>query len=292
MSWREIPETQSVSIDAEGRRQGMRVYRVWNYAKTAILNDPASILNEQGFGLPGVGTTWEGMRLDRYDVRPLGKVFDVTGLHSSDRRFAGSPPVDPAHEEFRSRSGSYRTELIEIPWAQYQETKLAVPGPAGQPPTLVDVNGFAFASQMVKHTFQEIIYRVTLAGEDAVQAFQAIEDQHDKLHKINGRWYLFQGGDYNEVAPGKWEFQYQWMRDPGTPQVAPLDSSHVVNVYPPKNKVWPVGSGIEWARPPFYELVISPAESGDPTDPPVFEALLHHDDTDPLGWSTLPGFSP
>lgn len=293
MSWVETLPTQQVTKDVDDKRRGIRTYRVWDYARTQILADPTAILNDTGQGLPGYNSPWEGMTLDTYQVTPAGNIYDVAGLYSNDRRFrlpAGPPRLH------RSFTGSFATENVPIPFAKWSTTKVVTLVQNGTPLTQ-DVHGWVFDEQGVEHKFERIGQQVYLDAATVDLALEAIANQANKVHFIRGRYYLFEPGDYAEETDGKWRMQYNWTRDPGTPEILAIGSDvgpppSSVPVFPVGNIEWPRGSGRFYSRPPFMKLVIVPNRSGNPEDLPEFWAMKSKDDSDLLGWSTLPGFTP
>jgi len=288
LSWVELLDsTQNVQCDAEGRRRGSRVFRVWNYARTQIMADPTSILNDEGVGLPAYNSEWEGMRLDAYQTAANGSVYDVTALYSNDRRFVMPSPVDRMAPGYGAWSGSCTTEFIELPFA-YQAKTLVQQG-EGNPPA--EVVGWKFDVQRTPVNIHRISWRTNISASDVPRLVDALRQQTNKLHRINSKWYHFEGGDYAETEPGKWEVHYHWREDPGTPPIQ-YSLFSTTRLPPPRGSLIPGAPDASWSRPPYHEVILVGAADGSASSPPVFELFVPFDYDDPEGWADLPGMTP
>lgn len=291
MSGVETLNSQQVTKDATGKMYGMREYRVWGYARTAILGNPNSIIIASGgvdMPLPGYNSPWEGMSLDRYSVNAVGGIFDVTGLYSNDRRFTlpNNPPTLT-----KSWTGSFQTESIPLPIGVFKNTNSITLVQGGAPLSQTSY-GWDFETQDTDHKFERIGQQVYLNEAEVSDALDVIANLADKIHKIRGRYYLFEPGDYAEEADGKWRMQYQWTRDPGTPALPfvndpflwlPDDST--------ANFEYPGGSGQFYSRPPWHKLLL--VQTGAfPSSNPTYKIQRVKDHSDLLGWSALPRFTP
>jgi len=294
MSWVETLESQRVTIDAEGIRTGIRVYRVWGYARAAILGDPSSIQNEAGNGLPNIDSVWEEMTLRKYSVVPVGSIYDVTGEYSN-----APDPLGHLDPNFVSWSNSFATKDIPLPYAKRSRSRLYIPNPSAplEPVELV-VDGWNFYQSPIITKVERFVCRANFSNPSEVTGIRAaIREQTGKLHKIAGLWSIFEGADFTEQGPGvagtrRFEVQYSWSSESGCRQMAerfifgPPDPDPW---FPWQQQEWPAGTGSLWIRPPFHTVIPLPGSMTDPDIVPRFKVFLPHDDSQPLGWQTLPG---
>lgn len=289
MSWVEVfDNTREVAHDADGTRRATRHYRVWNYAREQILSAPESILNDDGVGLPSLDSVWEGMRLDAYQVAPNGSVYDVVGLYSNNKSFRFPQRLPDDDLSYTSWSGSVQTGEAEIPFAVY------APAFVSNPSGIVDqlVPGWRFESQRVLNPLVRIERRVTLEAADIPVLIEEATAQTATLHLINAKWYLFEGAEFDEIKPGVYGVRYSWRFDAGT---RPMDASGATNIVVPPtvaSLIPNMHGGPAWTRPPYHVVTISPNETGNQSDPPVFGLVVPYSYADPTGWSRLPGFVP
>lgn len=292
--WNERTESMTPSRDAEGHLRAMRVYRVWGYARTAILGDPTQILSgtTPNQGLPGYGSPWEGMWLDRYDVAAVGNIFDVTALYSSDDRFKF--PNAPAK---LNGSWSWRQTTVEvdIPFAEMRTSRELVRTSSTGEIQYLTVNAWVFDAQKIEHPFLRVGYQVYLNRDEAYQAMEALRAIGNTLQKIRSVYWLAEPGTATEEDDGRWHVEYGFLLDPGTKPI-PITwngPGAPERRYPPGVFRWPPGQNdIVYSRPPFHTSILAPGSPTNPTADPVWGAARKYDMSNPVGWAALPKFNP
>lgn len=308
MSWVETTDSRIPAADANGNIRCIRVFRVYgSYARTAILSDPASIVNGSGEPLPELGSYWEGMQLDRYEVSAVGTYFDATALYSNDKRFVQSGGLVRTDDGFKSWSGGTTDGDVDVPYARRKKITISVANPNG-PPVIESFDTWVFGSLVRKQKVEIIRREVSISTKLNVgqaggiviyqtpqkveQTLEAIYQQLDKLHKVRGRWYRYKGADWRQIDRYTWSFEHKWEHEGGVYakfSVPPTDTPILL----PNGLTW-FGDNREYAVPPYHTVVAvpKPTQPGNPPNPsawPDFKIALEPDISDPLGWSTLPG---
>ena len=124
-----------------------------------------------------------------------------------------------------------------------------------------------------------------------------IAEEDGKIHRINGRDYLFGCEGTERVSRDQYRMIYTWRSDPGIPLLlefdgTPFDHWGLVKGY------WYgfAGNidGVDWLIPPFSRLNVGPTlvdDVADPTQMPQLgvSPLYKRNDN---GWQTLPGIAP
>lgn len=251
--------------DAEAKGQTVRTFKVWGAPRFAIYNNPTSVLNGSGVGLPGFNTSHPdapALKLDRYAVTQTnsgGIVLEAQAMYSTDRRysFPDRPPDDAP--DFYVFEFSRLTKAINIPIIRL--TKMT----AAANDTAVTKSVYVVEPFPVNHTILEFTIRFNHQPFTPAER-EIIRSQHDKLHKINdgvaNRWYLFNGGNDITIAADKEQTTYSWYNDPGTDPfpVSPPDMSggkKIIEV-PDPAALWEAKF---WVRPPFHELLYIPNQT-------------------------------
>jgi len=290
MSWCEfIDSTQAVSVDWTGSMVGTRVYKVWDYSRTLILTNPSSIIGgPSGIeSLPTINSSWEGMKLDRYDVSPgPGNVFVVQGMYSTDGRFTNFS--GPNYDE-----PQWQVSFQTVPMPFVYATPVTSAVALGDGAQLLSYNyepkEKTVGAKMVRYS-----RRIDLEQADYDQAVFAVGLENNSLHLIGGKVYLFEASDIIPKGGGKFYTNYSWIydrgwlsshlvRNPNTAISYPLDLQYFNGAAP--------YAGAIWTRPPFHHVIPYFDQTNAPGPvaiPPKYDAVCELERRD-IGWTNLPG---
>lgn len=312
MGWSEIETSQSIQVDADGNLRGARVYRVWGsgYTRSMVITDPTAIVNSSNVGLPDLGSSWLGMKLDAYEVVPLGSIFDVTALYSNNKKFVGFGGNFRNDDLFKSWGGGTGTYRVSIPFARYKSIRLYV----GQPPTEKIVETYVFGENNAEAKMRFIRREVNVNTSNNIgqaggitiyntpqviaQTIEASYEQFGKLHKIRGRWYRYKGADFTQTSQKRWVFEHKWEQEAGVyarpVPIGPADPRYILPSDRPDTLItvpW-LSASKPWVVPPFHTVTVVPGNASTPplpSDVPKFRIVTEPDYSDPLGWTMLPG---
>ncbi len=244
-----------------------------------------------------------GMRLDAYAVETDGAVSSIIAKYSSDARFRFPTGTNVRPEGFRWRITT-ESIVFEIPFAQkgreYVGRGSPQPLPIGQqgPPAPGDpvyATRWKYLKQRVYGKVQRISMNFKLRADVVDDAIKAIFDQQNVVHKISGKYWLFEGG---EVTDGTREDDYECslnyiretgvcldFRDAGT-TIWPNDMQSQI-----PGMLSPAAPRKTWAQAPFHRTVIIAPQTGDASHWPTFESVFQFEYIE-NGWQALAALIP
>lgn len=289
--WKETNSTPE--RDSDGKGQVARTFKVWGASRFSIYNDPTTVYNATGIGLPGPNTSHPEapeLILDRYVVGQEaqgGIVLTAEALYSSDRRFrfpTRPPTDDPEYYKFNFAT---ITRTFNIPIAR------RVPITAMNNDTEVVRRQYRPEPFPIEHSASEFVVEFNAPLFSPLER-ELIRRQHNKIHKIDDgaatRWFLFRGATTSQLSVELERVVYSWIEDPGTngfpilPDEEDPDGFFVIEM-PPPNQNW---EGKQWVRPPFHELFYIPNQEF-PGVVGAWDRVLVKE-MDAAGHLTLPGF--
>lgn len=295
---------------ASGRQVREEVYLVWGYGPETVINDPASVVNDQGQSLPAPGTIApDGLKLDAYQVVQQDD-GTVTATASWSNFGFGRLPGPPIQEQvgYAAWRGTYWVGQIEFPVARRQDIvtttdDLSYVTETWEPTTFT-----------VEQGAEQVEYVATVQTFGAAER-RAIRSQNNTLHLISdggtAKYFRFQAGDYSQNDDGSWTITYRWVREDGVPALEVTgdqtwDSVSGGTIYRPPTwtaldiqAVLPdwgelvddAGNLARWTIPPYHMLSLAINPSLPVQDQPRYSIFLpyrlHND-----GWRTLPGLQP
>lgn len=271
-----------------------------------ICFDPTAILgdNDGATPLPGYGSQHprnNGLFLFRYSA-----VGDPPNLHvTAYYRNAVIGPVDP---QFFGQSGDWFEEVDSLPIAKQIPTVVTMGGepPVGPPTPPTIIRPWQFEEFGVQFTSRQHTMSVNVGGNIG-SAIAAMDDQNNRIHRINTRAYRFKAGGYNEIMPEVWVVNYHWFFDSGTlyddslavfnaPGSKIAIPPFVVGNAPPDDVNHPgavtsLGKpGARYLRLPYHKRLIVPNPDENPESRPQFPHYLPYV-YEPDGWLQLVGLA-
>lgn len=263
--------------------------------------NPTSVLggDDGATPLPGYGSSHPrlvGARLTRYAVSGAPPNLLATAYY----KFSGT--IQPDDPEFFGQSGDWMEFEYDLPIAK-RRTRIVSMG--GELPVQQTIKPFEFESVTIKQTLREHTMSVNIGGLIG-DAIAAMDDQNNKIHRINGRPYRFQAGGYNEIRTGVWLVNYKWLYDSGTLYDDSLEDLYqpasdicfpffIIGGAPPSPEhpgaVSSLGrTGIKYLRLPHHKRLIAPNPDGNPESYPLFPHALPFV-YEPNGWQSLVGLN-
>lgn len=291
MAWTETTDTRGGARDSTNVRQSSRTFTVWGVQPHQIISNPTSILSDgaSGVPLPDVGSTHPDdsiLTLDRYETTPSGNVVHVRAMYSNDGRFTFPPISQPTSATYDEWTIELLFETVDWPFAIPTRSTITVGSQTGI------VKGWEPASQLIQETRIVVTRRLTIPRNLVGSAISAMATQNGNIHKIEGRYYLFNGGPSRPVSADLYEIQYSWTFDRGTKVIEIVGGSFVYGL-PRSSQI--LGLPGLFIRPPYETLlpgyVTEEDQDGTPPGerpPMTFDSLLPYV-YDENGWQSLPG---
>jgi len=277
-----------------------------------IISNPSSILGgaDGVTPLPAYGTPHPrvvGAVLRSYVAQGAPPNVNVRAMYT-----AGN--IDPLGEEFFGQSGDFFEESDTLPAAR-KDTYVVNNGgevpPGGGPPTppvRFPYWNIADAPEIkVIYTSRQHTMSVNVGGLIG-DTITAMDNQNNRLHRINGRYYRFKAGGYTEIRSGIWLVNYQFFYDSGTlydPSLSAFDQPFSRLAIPqpitggpgPGDPVLHPGAnpllgrtGVQYMRLPYHKRLIVAADPDNPAARPQFPHFLPYF-VDPNGWQELVGLT-
>lgn len=254
------------------------VYQVPGEKKADVLAHPSliAVLAAEHPDIPGL------MPFAANPTERIGSGTDVgwnVEVQYGRNRLSGSDvritPPDTTDLAYKLDSTSTRSDPITIPIVV--ETQITFP----QPLTGIPVTQVVIRTVELKRTVAKTIYNLRLnTSTFGLAEVLAVEAQTDRVHTISGKKWLFRGGDMDEIEEGVYTLTYEWLSDPGTPEISipEVDGINQAVTTP--------------ARGPFQDYVVRLyTETSGPLagQTRARVELVDTYDEDATGWMSLPG---
>lgn len=257
------------SLDANSAKRFVRTFFIDGIGRDAATTDPIVP------PLKSPHPVYSDAVVDSYSVQefPDGRSSVVKVYYSTDGTFRATPRIDPGDETNKPFSCAFSTTETSIPFAY--ERAINVPG-----------NGstryvWAIDSKTIQET--RVFYSVSFPLDYFDGAVAAVLGrQHNKLHLIEGKRYLFTVGNVTPFAKNRWTYEYSWMSDSGTREITGAPGTVLM---PPADKPW---MGDNYVREPYHQIIAIPNKES-ATNPPTFETFLSFE-IDDTGFHSLPGY--
>lgn len=295
--WVRTGGSDSGDLDINNRRGFVRAFKVWGYDPATIRDQPESVLNATGQGLPPIGSTLDGAILERYSVQSgsvSGDVHTAIAYFSNDRRFSlPERPTAPGEPEYRPHiEGSISSQSVDIPYARRTRLVMFQDGSLVSP-TYGTQHVWQIETQAVTESTSKISVRVSVPNVTVPEMTTRILAQQNVIHVIGGRGYRFDGGYFSEATSNRYDVTYTWTYESGTRDVTLAAPQQQQNgaaqvIFPSGFQSIIPNDTTPYTRPPFCEVVWAYQEVGDSTSPPVF-VVQPLNVLVPDGWSSLPG---
>lgn len=271
----------------------------------AVANNPTAFLGGPNGDepLPAYRSPYPSnprLTLDSYRVSTDGAINRIIGQYSSDRRFTFPNNNTPPPTGFRW-SVTTETYGYALPYAA-RGIDLGQPDPnfvgPNPPPTLIDK--WVYLDESVFEKVQKVSMEFTVAANLVGNAIETFFEQTNEVHRINGKYWLFEGGEVNFDGEN-YRARASWVREKGVwmnyadylstqlrmpavrAQLSDLDSPA-----PGFGPDYPAGS---WAKPPLHKTIIVPPDTGKAIDPPTFVAVLPYN-FNANGWDQIAALIP
>jgi len=327
MSWVEIIESRSVAKDARGIVRGLRKFRVWDVATGQITENPESVINDDGIGLPAHNSTHpdhKSARADDINVQTNGVVHDVIYTYTSngsgrlpDHFFDPVAEANDTGRAFQGQSGTVNESSADMPIAkQVIKGRIVRPQPQGTGSMETVIKGWEEIKLKGEYT-AATERRTAVIPQTLIRlAIGASRHASGHLHTLpDGLTYRFEGMNYERVQRDKYKVRYTWSLDQGIPRESvqtpstindgkgvPFDLTGAVQnpnqfayLKYPENWTSPYAPG-HFARPPYAKVVLVEDPEGEQDDfveeielPAPLFALVRLYTFVPLGWLLLPG---
>lgn len=277
---RELIESRSIIREKGGKKRGVRVYQIEGTSPDAA----PEVALTSGPPIPKPGS-------DRFPTDPSllcdnlscdwerGSVdtVRVVATFTNDGSGSSLPNIDPLDPLFASWSIERRVVTEEIPYAVYDTTAYSYSNVNG---VEKNISAWTVQSTPVMTTLEVIIRRVNCEGVSyaEIERVGNLTNTLVKLPDVNGRWYRFICGTFNENAPGKWSVEYHFERDPGVPDLPQFDPNIAfadvrgpagLHVDPLGGMSGPGYTGT-YTRPPFHKIAAVPGIRVPGSDPVAF----------------------
>ncbi len=306
MGWVRNNDGGSSAIDTNATGQA-----VVRYLFDTFVDPVAIALNPQTFqgGLTGVellpakGSAHPlnpSFKLDTYNVRCNGQTAEVEALYSNDGRFQFPiNPDDPDRLDSTHYSSSPEEVRVEYPFARRVEQRETLPaGFTGPPASTIMLQ---YGEKFILESMRRWSWEVIIKEQDILACEAAMDAQHNRIHKINGRYYRFQSGpiDFYGIVNDdkKYRAVYTWWGDSGTkdslanpilPNVGSVGLGEF-EIYFPQPTVGRFTDLGYMTRQPFHRFTLfdqSNVNTGNPM--PAFHQFLPYV-RDDFGWQSLVG---
>lgn len=293
---------------ATGKQVIERTYLIWGYSAIAVANNPESIINEDGQGLPAPGSSGFGLILDSYRVDGQTDGM-VTAVATFSNFGYGRFPSEPIQDRlgYSSWSGDNWSGLIEIPVARRYDT-------IHQTEDISEiVKSWEPTTFNIRMGYERVKYRATVQEFGAAER-RTLRAQNGNLHLINdggiARYYHFEVGGYTQQNSGSWHINYSWTREDGVPRMTTSVDAAWDPAKPDEGSVfvpptWTAidvaagvpewgelyndsGAGAAWICPPYHVLDLGINAQLLLADQPRYSARLPYS-IDNNGHLTLPG---
>jgi len=266
-------ERPSNSLDAKNAGQFVRTFEVYAPTGAAITADGVPAYNE-------LHPEFANAKVDAKSAvyfSPESSLVTVTYTTNRGARFS-EPPPKPEDLPFPVWQIGSQSEVVEIPYAVLRSVSF---------PTLE--GGEVNKSVYVVETFKSEESRLSVRVQCVITSLSSAElttmmSEVNKIHLLPGfpEGYQFRllGANAN-LRPGdttRWDVEYQWLGDTGTP---PITDATGAGVFYPE----PTAPNPAVCRRPHRLFVTIPV---DPEVPPIF-ADVERFVFNPVGWQALPG---
>lgn len=239
------------------------------------------------------------LSLDSYRVSTDGAVNRVIGQYSSDRRFTFPTNNTPPPTGFRW-SVATETYAYSMPYAAKARELAGYEPPAGGvgPPAPTFIDKWVYLDESVIEKVQKVTMEFSIAENNVGTAMDVFFEQTNQIHKINGRYWLFEGGEVNYDGES-YRARASWVREKGSylnypdyPETLflPAVESSFTDQLSPVPAFGDSPAGV-WAKPPLHKTIIIPPTSGIASDTPSFVAIRSQD-FDPNGWDAIAALIP
>lgn len=283
-----------ISQGGERNRSGdsavVRQFTVVGATASQIRSAPQSVTLDDGSTLPGLDSTFDGMKLDRITADPIGGAVDVKYYYSSGGRFnfQQPAPITPEGVSFK-RSGAITTVQDPIPYAVRTFSTVAIDGQN------IRIPFWQITSQNVLTSMFRLSFTVRIDTGIAGSATFAAMGQLNKIHYLptdeSGVWARFEGADYVETQPDVYAYTYSWLVDGGVPWRPEFEYTEGDNFILPPVVTSPYFPDKDWLRPPFHRVIAIPADpSVEVRNPPTFE-YVGYQEFYANGWNQLYGLT-
>ena len=213
----------------------------------------------------------------------------VTVSYAPPQYVGGSvPPINTFADGFIGKDVSFETEDVTLPL--FQLTKMVLGGEGETDEQLV----FQRIEDVIPFRKRVPYFRVPisidLAGtslNDTFNITDAILEQTDKIHTIDGRDLVFACEGLDQQTEDRFNAVYRWYQDPGIPNTLrdSFDSSASPNLQFINGTIYPVFDN-DFILPPYKGIRV------DGNDVPTIAPTVTFFDLfkrDPNGWLSLPG---
>ena len=221
MSWTEIQNQPPLIMEWNGRRFGERRYTVWgNVKREAVINTPQNVRGggddgEGNEGLPMLRSTWQGMRLDSYEVSQNGVVLDVIARYSSEGQ-TGEFGITFQSQDSLLEYGSL-VPVRAFGQSSQQNAKYTY--------AIKSLNILQSVLRVSAVRFVETFNENTRLTVGAIVSL--VQSQQNHLHKVilgqgdsTGEWLRFEGADMRRISGSMYALAYSWLGETGVGVIA------------------------------------------------------------------------
>lgn len=184
----------------------------------------AVVLNPGSYGVPTPGTSTfpnkSSLVCRSVSVTPYagGQACSVTARFSTSSGGSLEPP-DSESLTYVSWSKSIELQTTPVPYVYLDRVSVGQrqQDPNGTIPAPATV--YRWIPQLVEPAPVSVlsVIRISVVVDSMPSAYlYLIDEQVNMLHRINGFWYLFEGGNVSNTAEDRWQIEYTWTYDGGT----------------------------------------------------------------------------
>lgn len=314
MTWVRDIRDDSASIDRDGTGTAQRGY-LWSgpfVDPTVLAMFPHTFLGgDTGVEpLPARGSAHPetpSLKLDVYTVQCEGATSRIRALYSNDGRFNFPPPDDDDADRIDQIRYSSAPEDVRVPYPFAQRVVQAGALIAGQVGPNLPVL-LKYGEKVRTESQRRWSWEAIIKEEEIDAAEVAMDNQHNRIHFIRSRYWLFKAAPvepFRKIGDQRYyRIAYQWLGDTGTndpladfpqgilPDRGPISGTPHFTFYFPKQTagIGPNATipGVAITRKPFHTFSVGPEEivAGEPH--PLFLQYLPYI-RDDFGWQTLLG---
>lgn len=274
----------TLSAQGTGRTRGFKV--VGSVPSVAANEPEAAALS---FGTPHPDDP--GLVVNNCAFTPTGYGTEVRANYVPLEYIDQPPPENDTGIDWTNVDSTFEHVDTDIPIFQLVRKNFPTAGGGTE-----EIQVWQRAQHVKKFRNTRVVYRLTVNAEftsdgtvnTLFQLTQAISNENNKLHTINGRKYLFNADGARRIDKDNYQFTYRWTSDPGIPNTLIFEDQSSPNIGGIGVYGFPFFNA-NYIIPPFFSLDAAPTD-GDPTQAPtvVFSPIYLEN---PNGHLTLPGIA-
>ena len=270
-------EGNSPSIGADGLSDTI-VWAVDSTPVNVLLSDLLTVLGAERFV---AHPDYAGIVVNTVSVVPDGYGCKITVSYTVPEH-VDTEVDDTAAEGYYDIDTTFQDESVTLPIYQKVTKTFGEEVVQDVYQRVQDVSAYGY-----KKSVNRIVLNAEVPSDAGVTTqlglVQYLNEHNNKLHKINGDWYLFEVDGVRRMSPEVYQFTYRWTYDPGIPFT--LNNMNIEGQFAIRGSYhyplsWVVGdtefaefvpdTSENWMVLPHHRLDVS--TSGVPTDVPLVDA--------------------